>query len=197
MEGAMFGRSEGTWLNEPKTWSEKDDFLSLVTDQATDFWRETHYGFIRDSGHFLGFQTGDAFTAELRIRSDFKALYDQAGLMVRVDERRWLKAGIEFSDGRAMLSSVLTNGQSDWATAPYEHDASDFRLLVTIQHGVLRLQCSNDGKLWALMRLAPFAKNSSYLVGPMACTPERSGLSVAFSEFRLERPLGKKLHDLQ
>jgi regulation of enolase protein 1 (concanavalin A-like superfamily) len=197
MEGAMFGRSEGTWLNEPKTWSEKDDFLSLVTDQATDFWRETHYGFIRDSGHFLGFQTGDAFTAELRIRSDFKALYDQAGLMVRVDERRWLKAGIEFSDGRAMLSSVLTNGQSDWATAPYEHDASDFRLRVTIQHGVLRLQCSNDGKLWPLMRLAPFAKNSSYLVGPMACTPERSGLSVAFSEFRLERPLGKKLHDLQ
>jgi regulation of enolase protein 1 (concanavalin A-like superfamily) len=157
MEGAMFGRSEGTWLNEPKTWSEKDDFLSLVTDQATDFWRETHYGFIRDSGHFLGFQTGNAFTAELRIRSDFKALYDQAGLMVRVDERRWLKAGIEFSDGRAMLSSVLTNGQSDWATAPYEHDASDFRLRVTIQHGVLRLQCSNDGKLWALMRLAPFA----------------------------------------
>jgi regulation of enolase protein 1 (concanavalin A-like superfamily) len=197
MEGAMFGRSEGTWLNEPKTWSERDDFLSLVTDQATDFWRETHYGFIRDSGHFLGFQTGDAFTAELRIRSDFKALYDQAGLMVRVDERRWLKAGIEFSDGRAMLSSVLTNGQSDWATAPYEHDASDFRLRVTIQHGVLRLQCSNDGKLWPLMRLAPFAKNSSYLVGPMACTPERSGLSVAFSEFRLERPLGKKLHDLQ
>jgi hypothetical protein len=197
MEGAMFGRSEGTWLNEPKTWSERDDFLSLVTDQATDFWRETHYGFIRDSGHFLGFQTGDAFTAELRIRSDFKALYDQAGLMVRVDERRWLKAGIEFSDGRAMLSSVLTNGQSDWATAPYEHDASDFRLRVTIQHGVLRLQYSNDGKLWPLMRLAPFAKNSSYLVGPMACTPERSGLSVAFSEFRLERPLGKKLHDLQ
>ncbi|MEY9880005.1 DUF1349 domain-containing protein [Bradyrhizobium sp. USDA 328] len=192
----MFGKSGGVWLNEPRKWSEKDNYLGLETDQATDFWRETHYGFVRDSGHFLAFQAGDAFTAELRVRSNFKALYDQAGLMVRIDERRWLKAGIEFSDGRAMLSSVLTAGQSDWATAPYEHDPSDFRLRVTIAHGVLRLQASSDGKIWPLMRLAPFAQNSSYLVGPMACTPERSGLEVAFSDFRLGPPLGRELHDL-
>jgi len=192
----MFGKSNGIWVNEPKEWTEKDNLLELVTDQATDFWRETHYGFIRDSGHFLAFQAGEAFTAELRVRGDFKALYDQAGLMVRVDERHWLKAGIEFSDGRAMLSSVLTAGQSDWATAPYEHDAGDFRLRVTVSQGVLRLQASNDGKTWPLMRLAPFVKSSSYLVGPMACTPERSGLAVAFSDFRLTPPLGKELHDL-
>lgn len=193
----MFGKSVGTWLNEPKIWSEEDNHLELETDQATDFWRETHYGFIRDSGHFLGFQAGDAFTAELRVRADFKALYDQAGLMVRIDEGRWLKAGIEFSDGRAMLSSVLTAGQSDWATAPYQHDASNFRLRVTVAQGVLRLQVSNDGKMWPLMRLAPFAANSSCLVGPMACTPERSGLAVAFSDFRLGPLLGKGLHDLE
>ncbi|MFB6414975.1 MULTISPECIES: DUF1349 domain-containing protein [Bradyrhizobium] len=192
----MFGKSAGVWLNEPGKWCETDNYLGLETDQATDFWRETHYGFIRDSGHFLAFQAGDAFTAELRVRGDFKTLYDQAGLMVRIDERRWLKAGIEFSDGRAMLSSVLTNEQSDWATAPYEHDPSDFRLRVTIAHGVLRLQASNDGQTWPLMRLAPFARSSSYLVGPMACTPERSGLEVAFSDFRLAPPLGKELHDL-
>lgn len=192
----MFGKSGGVWLNEPRKWSEKDNYLGLETDQATDFWRETHYGFIRDNGHFLAFQAGDAFTAELRVRSHFKALYDQAGLMVRIDERRWLKAGLEFSDGRAMLSSVLTAGQSDWATAPYEHDPGDFRLRVTIADGVLRLQASSDGKTWPLMRLAPFARSSSYLVGPMACTPERSGLEVAFSDFRLTPPLGKELHDL-
>ena len=47
------------------------------------------------------------------------------------------------------------------------------------------------------MRRAPFAKNSSYLVGPMACTPERAGLEVVFSEFRVTPPLGKDLHDLE
>jgi hypothetical protein len=192
----IFGRNDGVWLNEPERWSAEGDSLQFVTGKATDFWRETHYGFTRDSGHFLGFPAGEAFTAELRVRADFQVLYDQAGIMVRVDAQHWVKAGIEFSDGRAMLASVLTDGRSDWATAPYEHDAGDFRLRVTVANGVLRLQASADGKLWPLMRLAPFPKANSYLVGPMACTPERAGLNVEFSAFRLTPPLGKDLHDL-
>jgi len=192
----ILGRSNGVWLNEPERWTAKGDTLELATDKGTDFWRETHYGFNRDSGHFLGFPTGEAFTAELRVQGDFQALYDQAGMMVRIDDHHWVKAGIEFSDGRAMLASVLTHGQSDWATAPYEQDAGDFRIRATVANGVLRLQTSADGKLWPLMRLAPFAKASSYLVGPMACTPERAGLKIVFSTFRLTPPLGKDLHDL-
>jgi regulation of enolase protein 1 (concanavalin A-like superfamily) len=30
----------------------------------------------------------------------------------------------------------------------------------------------------------------------MCCTPEREGLEVRFSEFRVGPPLGKALHDL-
>jgi regulation of enolase protein 1 (concanavalin A-like superfamily) len=196
MNDSIFRRSDGVWLNKPERWSAEGDSLQIVTDKATDFWRETHYGFSRDSGHFLGFPTTDAFTAELRVQGDFQALYDQAGIMVRIDAQRWVKAGIEFSDGRAMLASVLTDQRSDWATAPYEHEAGDFWMRATVSNGVLRLQASSDGKLWPLMRLAPFAKANSYLVGPMACTPERAGLKVVFSTFRLTPPLGKDLHDL-
>ncbi|MET4289443.1 regulation of enolase protein 1 (concanavalin A-like superfamily) [Bradyrhizobium sp. LB8.2] len=196
MSDPIFGRSDGVWLNEPERWTARSDSLEMVTDQATDFWRETHYGFSRDSGHFLGFRTAEAFTAELRVQGDFRALYDQAGIMVRIDAQHWVKAGIEFSDGRAMLGSVLTDRQSDWATAPYEHDAGDFWMRATVTNGVLRLQVSADGKLWPLVRLAPFAKAKSYLVGPMACTPERAGLKVVFPAFRLTPPLDKDLHDL-
>lgn len=196
MDDTIFARRDGVWLNAPGRWRAQDGRLEIVTDNATDFWRETHYGFTRDNGHFLGFPTTEAFTAELRIQGDFQALYDQAGLMVRLDAQHWVKAGIEFSDGHPMLSSVLTCGQSDWTTAPYAHDARDFRLRVTVANGVLRLQASSDGKLWPLMRLAPFPKARSYLVGPMACTPERAGLEVSFSAFRLTPPLGKDLHDL-
>lgn len=192
----ILDRSDGVWLNEPDRWTMEGDSLAITTDKATDFWRETHYGFNRDSGHLLGFPTGDAFTAELRVRGDFQALYDQAGLMVRIDAQHWVKAGIEFSDGQAMLASVLTDDRSDWTTAPYGHDAGDFWIRATVQHGVLRLQVSADGKRWPLMRLAPFPTAGSYLVGPMACTPERQGLKVRFSTFRLTPPLGKDLHDL-
>ncbi|KJC58386.1 regulation of enolase 1 [Bradyrhizobium sp. LTSPM299] len=196
MNSPILLRDDGVWLNEPERWSAQGDSLEIVTDKATDFWRETHYGFNRDNGHFLGFRTGEAFTAELRVQGDFRALYDQAGIMVRIDAQHWVKAGIEFSDGDAMLGSVLTDGRSDWASAHYGHDASDFRLRATVANGVLRLQASADGKLWPLLRLAPFPKASSYLVGPMACTPERAGLKVVFSSFRLTPPLGKDLHDL-
>ena len=194
---AILGRRDGRWLNAPRQWrAEPADELTIVTDRATDFWRETHYGFIRDSGHFLGFPAPAAFTAQLRIRGDYRQLYDQAGIMIRVDERRWVKAGIELSDGAAMLSSVLTDGRSDWATGRYTGDASDFWMRATVAKGVLRLQVSADGRTWPLVRLAPFPVASSYRVGPMACTPERSGLGVRFSDLRITAPLGKDLHDL-
>jgi hypothetical protein len=186
----------GTWLNEPAEWGFEADGLRVATDHGTDFWRETHYGFTRDSGHFLGLPATGDFTAELRVRAEYRALYDQAGIMLRLDERHWLKAGIEFSDGQAMLGSVLTLGQSDWATGPYAGDAGDLRLRLTVAAGVLRLQASADGRRWVLVRLAPFPPAASYLVGPMCCTPERAGLEVRFTEFRLGPPLGRALHDL-
>ncbi|WP_115577070.1 DUF1349 domain-containing protein [Xanthomonas campestris] len=187
----------GTWLNPPKVHRVlPGDVLDVVTDKGTDFWRETHYGFTRDSGHLLGIKAPSRFTCQLRIRGKFEQLYDQAGIMVRVNERQWVKAGIELSDGRAMLSSVLTDGTSDWATGPYEADASDFWMRATIDKGVLRLQVSRDGTYWPLVRLCPFPVADSYLVGPMTCTPEREGLRVQFSDWTLGPVLGKGLHDL-
>ncbi|MDC8748588.1 DUF1349 domain-containing protein [Xanthomonas campestris] len=187
----------GTWLNPPKVHRVlPGDVLEVVTDKGTDFWRETHYGFTRDSGHFLGIKAPSRFTCQLRIRGKFEQLYDQAGIMVRVNERQWVKAGIELSDGRAMLSSVLTDGTSDWATGPYEADASDFSMRATVDKGVLRLQVSRDGTYWPLVRLCPFPVADSYLVGPMTCTPEREGLRVQFSDWTLGPVLGKDLHDL-
>ncbi|MBB5866222.1 DUF1349 domain-containing protein [Xanthomonas sp. 3058] len=186
----------GIWLNRPKTLQISGDTLDVVTEQATDFWRETHYGFTRDSGHFLGMQAPCRFTAQLRVRAHYESLYDQAGIMVRVDAQHWLKAGIELSDGRAMLSSVLSNPLSDWSTGPYEADPEDFWMRATVADGALRLQVSADGHSWPLVRLCPFPVASGYLVGPMCCTPERAGLKVGFSEWALTAPLGKDLHDL-
>lgn len=45
------------WLNEPAHWSVQGDTLRIRTERATDFWRTTHYGFDRDSGHFFGLKT--------------------------------------------------------------------------------------------------------------------------------------------
>lgn len=190
----MFDRCR--WLNEPARWNLGPDGLAVVTDQATDFWRQTHYGFIRHSGHFFGHEVAGSFTATVRVRARYESLYDQAGLMVLLDEENWVKAGIELSDGEALLGSVLTLGRSDWAVGAFRGDPSDFWIRATVDLGVLRVQASADGRRWPLIRLCPFPLAERYMVGPMCCTPERAGLEVLFSEFDVMPPSAKALHDL-
>lgn len=186
----------GTWLNEPASWQAGEANLTLTTDDKTDFWRETYYGFTRDSGHFLGFAAGPSFSAKLRIRGEFRTLYDQAGLMVRVDESRWVKTGVEFTDGEAFLSTVVTDGRSDWSVSQPFKELEDFHIRVSVEGGAMRIQASRDGSSWPLLRLAPFPAAQRYLVGPTACTPERSGLTIHFSEFSIGPALTTGLHDL-
>ena len=142
----------GTWLNKPKNWQTDEASLTLTTDEKTDFWRETYYGFTRDSGHFLGFEAGPSFSARLRVRGAFRTLYDQAGLMVRIDERRWLKTGVEFTDGEAFLSTVVTDDRSDWSVSQPFKELEDFHIRVSVDNGAMRIQASRDGSFWPLLR---------------------------------------------
>ena len=131
-----------SWLNPPPHHTVGDGTLTVRTAKETDFWRETHYDFTRDNGRFFGSSVVNAFTAQLRVRAKYEELYDQAGIMIRIDDRRWVKAGIENSDGENLLSSVLTIERSDWASGAYAHDSSNFWLRATVSAGVLKLQRS-------------------------------------------------------
>ena len=188
--------NDGKWLNPPANWQANEAALTVTTDEKTDFWRETYYGFTRNSGHFLGFPTTDNFTAQIRVQGEFRTLYDQAGLMVRIDERRWTKTGVEFTDGEPFLSTVVTDGKSDWSVSQPFKELEDFHIRVTVAKGAMRIQASRDGSFWPLLRLAPFPAATHYQVGPTACTPERSGLTVRFSEFSIGPATTKDLHDL-
>ena len=94
------------------------------------------------------------------------------------------------------LSTVLTLDKSDWAVGIAPAMADGFWLRVTVEQGVIRVQYSTDGKLWPLLRLAPFPVAPRYRVGPMCCTPERGGLEVVFSQFSIAPAQQKDLHDL-
>jgi regulation of enolase protein 1 (concanavalin A-like superfamily) len=182
------------WLNEPAHWGLVPAALTVRTGHGTDFWRETHYGFTRHSGHFFGQATPTGFTATLRVRARFEALYDQAGIMVRLDETNWVKAGVEMYENEAAAGSVVTVGRSDWATGPFGGDPSDFWIRAIVNAGVLCIQASADGQRWRLLRLCPFPVAEHYTVGPMCCTPERAGLDVLFSDFSVTASAAAMLH---
>ncbi|GBP06388.1 Regulation of enolase protein 1 [Eumeta japonica] len=60
--------------------------------------------------------SGSANVNRVCVEANFTSLYDQAGVMLLVDEKHWIKSGIEYNDGQPMIGSVLTNQFSDWAT---------------------------------------------------------------------------------
>ncbi len=191
------GMFEGcTWYGEPPKFSIAQNALHVTTAHDTDYWRITSYGFIHDNGHFFAKRINGGFTAQVRIRAKFKDLYDQAGLMVRIDQHQWIKVGAEFSDGQPMFSTVLTNEKSDWSVMPAPAYTDGFWIRITVNDGVVRAQYSIDNKNWPMLRLAPFPNAAQYLVGPMCCTPKGNGLEVEFSEFDVKPAVRKDLHDL-
>jgi uncharacterized protein len=183
------------WLNEPPVWEANNGRLRVVTGAKTDFWRVTHYGFIRDNGHFYyERKTGD-FTLQARIDGKYEALYDQAGLMIRSGSANWIKTGIEYTDGLPHLSAVVTRDFSDWSLLPIQLTGPVWLRLTKLDNAV-RIQYSSDGISFSMLRLAYFPPSNDVTAGLMCCSPERAGFTVEFTEFTITDPITKGLHEM-
>lgn len=183
------------WLNPPPSWHGDETALELSTGEATDFWRHTFYGFVRDSGHaFLRPARGD-FTASAAIVGAYEHLYDQAGLMLRIDEKNWIKTGIEFTDGMMHFSVVVTREVSDWSVIPLPEAKPDDEVRVRLtRHGqAIRVQYSIAAAPWQMARLAPFS-DADAQVGIMACSPERGGFKARFTGISVGAAISRQLH---
>lgn len=184
------------WLNEPPEWRAEGDSLTLKTGRETDFWNKTFYDFERHDGHFLPHRVAGDFTASVRFQAEWQALYDQAGLMVRVDSANWMKTGIEFTDGQAHFSVVVTrDGWSDWSvlTLP-EAAVAGIEVRVTRHGEALRIEFRVPEADWRLARLCHLDMGEAVEVGPMACSPQGGGLEVRFSGFSVAPPIARELH---
>lgn len=184
------------WVNEPQAWSHEGGVLSVTTDDKTDYWNKTWYGFERSSGHFYGADVEGDFTFQVKVIANFSELYDQAGVMLLADDTHWLKGGVELNDGAPAIGSVLTVNHSDWATGVFPEGVGEFWMRLTRKGEALRLQYSIDGKKWPLLRLGIMPGLTQCAVGVMCCTPVRAGLTVQFQGFLLTASLEKDLHDL-
>jgi hypothetical protein len=171
------------WLNEPREWSGDAAALTARAEPETDFWRTTHYGFVRDSGHLAYLELPGDGVVSLRFGGDFNAQYDQAGLMLRVDAETWIKAGIEHADGRDWLSVVVTNGRSDWSRQPAPSPGDD---------GLWPLEARREGDAVDFycgelpIRLAPFPPGIPILAGAMCAAPDGPGFPARFTDLTLK-----------
>jgi regulation of enolase protein 1 (concanavalin A-like superfamily) len=173
------------WLNEPASWQRTGDVLTVSVDPGTDFWRETGYGYIRDSGHVYGEVLAGDLDVSVRLRAVLETQFDQAGVMLRADEQTWLKTGIEFFEGRPRLSTVLTLGRSSWMVTDLPNGADDILLRVSRRGDAVEVRyLVGDGQpeLAALVYMPPGAE---MLAGVMAAAPEGPGFRVSFHELHV------------
>jgi uncharacterized protein len=173
------------WFNEPPAWEARGGLVEVTTAPKSDFWRKTHYGFIRDSGHFYFLNVQGDFIAEVRVNARYEELYDQAGLMLRVDEENWIKTGIEYFEQRQHASAVVTREFSDWSVAPLEGNPPGIWLRVVRKAEAVEIFYSLDGDAYSLLRVA-YLVPAVTQVGLMCASPEGPGFTITFEDFRVK-----------
>jgi regulation of enolase protein 1 (concanavalin A-like superfamily) len=191
-----------SWLNPPAEHHITGDAITIVTQPRTDFWQGTFYGFRTANAPAALIEVRDNVTFSVRVRADYRRRYDQAGIIVWLDEDDWFKASVEHEDsaGGRLGSVVTTAGHSDWATRdvpslPHvwfrlSRRGPDFLLEARTGHSWEQLRIFHVAALGstdpAWGSLAPAEVPASQIrLGVYACSPEESSFTAVFDEIAL------------
>ena len=164
--------ADGEWLHAPPE-AVTNGELAVSAAESSDFWRTTAYGFVHDDGHGLlrPFDPGTA--VEVTFRLDYDQQFDQAGVLVRADERHWAKAGVEVVDGVPQLGAVVTHEVSDWSSRPVpEWHGAEVTIRVSRARDALTVRARPAAGEWQFVRLAPWPEGLDALAGPYCCAPD-------------------------
>jgi regulation of enolase protein 1 (concanavalin A-like superfamily) len=175
-----------TWFNEPEKWEIKNNSLSMFVTPQSDYWRISHYGFTVDDAPFLYTTYGGEFEAKVKITGNYKARFDQMGLMLRIDKENYIKAGIEFVDGKYNLSTVVTHKTSDWSVITLDKIPASIWIKAVRRLDAVELFYSFDDKNYIMMRNAHLQDNTPVMVGLMAACPDGNGFNATFESFKVK-----------
>ncbi|MGA2921870.1 MAG: DUF1349 domain-containing protein [Candidatus Sulfotelmatobacter sp.] len=175
------------WLNDPAWVTISTEKLIVRARPKTDFWRKTFYGYVTDNGHFLHLPVAGDFDFVARIDGQYAALYDQAGLMVRIDAQNWVKCGTEFFDNARHASVVFTREFSDWSTMNDLATSGPVWWKVVRKPDSLETLCSVDGKNFTSVRMGYLVPSASAEVGIMCAAPEGPGFQCVFDNLKLTK----------
>ncbi len=173
------------WFNEPEKWEVKNNTLNMQVTPKSDYWRVSHYGFTVDDAPFYYATYGGEFEVKVKITGDYKNRFDQMGLMLRIDQERWIKAGIEFVDNKFNVSAVVTNKKSDWSVIQLDKTPSFIWIKAVRRLDAVEFFYSYDDKSYIMIRNAPLQDNVPVMVGLMAASPDGDGFNAKFENFKV------------
>ncbi len=174
------------WFNEPAQWEIKDNALIMSVTPKSDYWRISHYGFTVDDAPFYYTTYGGEFEVKVKVTGDYKVRFDQAGLMLRIDHENYIKAGIEFVDGKYNLSTVVTHKTSDWSVITLDKPVPYIWIKAVRRLDAVEVFYSFDDKEYTMMRNAWLQDNTPVQVGLMGACPDGEGFNATFEHFQVK-----------
>lgn len=178
-----------SWLYPPPSFSfTGPNSVKITTGLKTDFWQRTFYGFRNDNGHFLHKRISGDFVLSAVCHFTGSVLYDQCGLLVRLDEDNWIKCAFEYETSEVLdLGCVVTNfGYSDWSKQeiPGSVESVGYRLERRGQDFIVSAAVG-DGNLKEIRVAHLHRESEELLVGVCACSPQRAGLECEISDITI------------
>ena len=188
--GAFICRSQTLekmqWFNEPEQWEIKDNKLIMKVTPQSDYWRISHYGFTVDDAPFLYTMLGGEFEVKVKMTGNYKTRFDQLGLMIRLDHENYIKAGIEYVDGKYNISAVVTHHTSDWSVITLDKPIDHIWIKAVRRLDAIEIFYSFDDIEYIMMRNAWMQDNHPVMVGVMGACPDGNGFEATFEEFRIK-----------
>ena len=174
------------WFNEPEKWEIKDkNTFSLFVPAKTDYWRISHYGFTVDDAPFYYATYGGEFEAKVKITGNYVTTFDQMGIMLRIDAENWIKAGVEFVNGKQNVSAVVTHKTSDWSVVELEKAPQSIWMKAVRKLDAVEIFYSLDDKKYTMIRTCYFKDNCPVMVGLVAACPDGKGFNAVFEDFKV------------
>jgi regulation of enolase protein 1 (concanavalin A-like superfamily) len=147
-------------------------------------------GFRSDSGHFLFRRIRGDFVLTAVAHFSGGALYDQCGLLARVDGDNWIKCACEYETAAfAHLGSVVTNlGYSDWAKQEIPASVHAIKYRLERRGQDFFVSAATDCENLKEIRVAHLHRaGDEILAGVYACSPQRAGFECEITDIEITK----------
>ncbi|WVW81872.1 hypothetical protein I302_103870 [Kwoniella bestiolae CBS 10118] len=172
------------------TISKDGNEIRFPTEAGTDWWRtpevDSQNGLVYGYDQAIG-KEGLEISVDVDVRPEIQVgflcpwggLSDQAALFLKLDDITWIKAGLEFDNGKIWAGVVITSPYSDWSLQSPPPDQSRFTFALKGQ----KLKVYLNDEMIREVNVFGDGKAQKGFVGVMGCSPKGGGAEVTFRDF--------------
>lgn len=181
------------WIDQPQSFSIRGDQLEIIAGANTDLYAFVDGSYYINNAPKVLFKPDSNFVFSVKIKPDFKSLYDGGAILVYTDSSNWAKVLFEkHDDGTTGLGvSLVRDKRGDDSYHPIQKADAVF-VKVARSGMIFNFYYSMDGKSWKLLRTFPYQKVDELKIGFYAQSPKGEACTVLFSDIRYK---GEKFKD--